>query len=76
MMEQDRYRMQFWAAFDAFVPGVAWRFAHERVTLAVPDVDRHAQLHVSVSNPDPGAWSVWQLGSIGWELRCGVNIRL
>jgi lysophospholipase len=21
MMEQDRYRMQFWAAFDAFVPG-------------------------------------------------------
>ena len=21
MMEQDRYRAQFWAAFDAFVPG-------------------------------------------------------
>ena len=21
MMEQDRYRVQFWAAFDAFVPG-------------------------------------------------------
>jgi lysophospholipase len=20
-MEQDRYRSQFWAAFDAFVPG-------------------------------------------------------
>jgi lysophospholipase len=20
-MEQDRYRAQFWAAFDAFVPG-------------------------------------------------------
>jgi lysophospholipase len=23
MMEQDRYRVQFWAAFDAFVPGTA-----------------------------------------------------
>jgi hypothetical protein len=22
-MEQDRYRAQFWAAFDAFVPGTA-----------------------------------------------------
>jgi lysophospholipase len=21
LMEQDRYRSQFWAAFDAFVPG-------------------------------------------------------
>ena len=21
LMEQDRYRAQFWAAFDAFVPG-------------------------------------------------------
>jgi lysophospholipase len=21
LMEQDRYRVQFWAAFDAFVPG-------------------------------------------------------
>jgi lysophospholipase len=21
LMEQDRYRTQFWAAFDAFVPG-------------------------------------------------------
>jgi lysophospholipase len=21
LMEQDRYRQQFWAAFDAFVPG-------------------------------------------------------
>ena len=21
MAEQDRYRVQFWAAFDAFVPG-------------------------------------------------------
>jgi lysophospholipase len=21
LMEQDRYREQFWAAFDAFVPG-------------------------------------------------------
>jgi len=21
LMEQDQYRMQFWAAFDAFVPG-------------------------------------------------------
>ena len=23
LMEQDRYRAQFWAAFDAFVPGTA-----------------------------------------------------
>ena len=23
LMEQDRYRTQFWAAFDAFVPGTA-----------------------------------------------------
>jgi lysophospholipase len=23
MMELDRYRVQFWAAFDAFVPGTA-----------------------------------------------------
>ena len=23
LMEQDRYRSQFWAAFDAFVPGTA-----------------------------------------------------
>jgi lysophospholipase len=23
LMEQDRFRSQFWAAFDAFVPGTA-----------------------------------------------------
>ena len=23
LMEQDRYRAQFWAAFDAFVPGTS-----------------------------------------------------
>jgi lysophospholipase len=23
LMEQDRFRTQFWAAFDAFVPGTA-----------------------------------------------------
>ncbi len=31
LMEQDRFRSQFWAAFDAFVPGTPLYLSRERV---------------------------------------------
>ena len=37
LQEQDRYRAQFWAAFDAFVPGTPlFKMTRTRLTLNPP----------------------------------------